>query len=88
MYALLINKAAEKCNIVIPMDGIVGNFVCRSLAYLGGATLVGGFSLTPRFVSLDTLRCGDQFHHAIIAAVAMCNVGGMPVEEYQPNVTG
>jgi predicted methyltransferase MtxX (methanogen marker protein 4) len=82
MYALQINKAAEKCNIVIPMDGIVGNFVCRSLAYLGGATLVGGFSLTPRFVSLDTSRCGDQFHPAIETAVAMCNLGGMPVEEY------
>lgn len=82
MYALQINKAAEKCNIVIPMDGIVGNFVCRSLAYLGGATLVGGFSLTPRFVSLDTSRCGDQFHPAIETTVAMCNLGGMPVDEY------
>jgi predicted methyltransferase MtxX (methanogen marker protein 4) len=82
LFPLRIDFAASECNIVVPMDGIVGNFVCRSLAYLGGATLVGGFTLTNRFVSLDTSRSNDRFCVAIQSAVAMANVGGMPVEEY------
>lgn len=82
MYPLRIDLAAAECNIVVPMDGIVGNFICRSLSYLGGATLVGGFTLTPRFISIDTSRSADQFTSAIMSAVAMCNVGGMPVDEY------
>jgi predicted methyltransferase MtxX (methanogen marker protein 4) len=82
MYPLRIDLAASRCNIVIPMDGILGNFVCRSLTYLGGASLVGGFTLTRRFVSIDTSRSNDEFSLAIEAAVAMCNVGGMQGEEY------
>ncbi len=82
MYPLRIDLAAAECNIVVPMDGILGNFICRSLAYLGGATLVGGFTLTPKFISIDTSRSADQFTFAIMSAVAMCNVGGMPVDEY------
>lgn len=82
VYPLRIDLAARECNIVVPMDGIIGNFICRSLSYLGGATLVGGFSLTPKFVSIDTSRSSDQFLFAIMSAVAMSNIGGMPVTEY------
>jgi len=45
VYPLLIDRAVSECNIVVPMDGILGNFICRSLVYLGGATMVGGFGL-------------------------------------------
>jgi predicted methyltransferase MtxX (methanogen marker protein 4) len=82
-YPLRIDAAASECNIVVPMDGTVGNFVCRSLVYLGDATMVGGFSLSNRLVSLDTSRLNDQFTMSIAAAAAMCNVGGMPISEYQ-----
>ena len=82
IYPLKIDVAATECNIVVPMDGILGNFVCRSLISLGGATMVGGFGLTPRFVSIDTSRSIENFTPAIEAAVAMCNLGGMPVDEY------
>jgi predicted methyltransferase MtxX (methanogen marker protein 4) len=82
MFPLRIDSAASETNIVVPMDGIVGNFVCRSLAYLGGATLVGGFTLTNRIISLDTSRSNDRFLPAIESAAAMANLGGMPVEEY------
>lgn len=82
-YPLRIDAAANECNIVVPMDGTVGNFVCRSLVYLGDATMVGGFSLSNRLVSLDTSRLNDQFTMSIAAAAAMSNVGGMPVSEYQ-----
>jgi predicted methyltransferase MtxX (methanogen marker protein 4) len=82
MYPLRIDLAAKECNIVVPMDGIVGNFVCRALIGLGGASMVGGFSLTNRLVSLDTSRQNDQFTMSIAAAAAMCNLGGMPVAEY------
>jgi predicted methyltransferase MtxX (methanogen marker protein 4) len=82
-YPLRIDAAANECTIVVPMDGTVGNFVCRSLVYLGDATMVGGFSLSNRLVSLDTSRLNDQFTMSIAAAAAMCNVGGMAISEYQ-----
>jgi predicted methyltransferase MtxX (methanogen marker protein 4) len=82
-YPLRIDVAATECNIVVPMDGILGNFVCRSLVFLGGAAMVGGFGLTPQFVSIDTSRSIGNYTQAIKAAVAMCNLGGMPVDEYE-----
>lgn len=82
MVELRIDLAASGANIVVPMDGIVGNFVYRSLGSLGGATLVGGFTLTNRFVSIDTSQSQKGFSHAIESAVAMANLGGMPVDEY------
>ncbi len=82
MFPLLIDKAACECNIVVPMDGTLGNFVLRALGYLGGANVVGGFNLTPRFVSIDTSRLYDRFGRAIEAAAAMTNLGGMPIDEY------
>jgi predicted methyltransferase MtxX (methanogen marker protein 4) len=81
-FPLRIDTAACESNVVVPMDGTVGNFVYRSLGYLGGATLVGGFTLTSRFVSIDTSRAQESFALAIESAVAMANLGGMPVEEY------
>ncbi|MBI5135758.1 MAG: hypothetical protein HZA24_00315 [Nitrospirae bacterium] len=88
IYPLRIDKAAFECNIVVPMDGTLGNFVCRTLGYLGGATLVGGFSLTRQIVSIDTSRANDRFGPAIEAAVAVSNLGGMPVEEYSEDLDG
>ena len=81
-FPLRIDSAAFESNIVVPMDGTVGNFVYRSLGYLGGATLVGGFTLTNLFVSIDTSRAQESFFLAIESAVAMVNVGGMHIEEY------
>ena len=82
LVELRIDLAAATSNIVVPMDGIVGNFVYRSLGSLGGATLVGGFTLTNRFVSIDTSQSQKSFSHAIESAVAIVNLGGMPVEDF------
>jgi len=82
LVELRIDLAAANSHIVVPMDGIVGNFVYRSLGSLGKATLVGGFTLTNRFVSIDTSQSQEGYSHAIEAAVAFANLGGMPVEDY------
>jgi predicted methyltransferase MtxX (methanogen marker protein 4) len=79
---LRIDLAAANSHIVVPMDGIVGNFVYRSLGSLGGAMLVGGFTLTNQFVSIDTSQSQKGYSDAIEAAVAVVNFGGMPVTEY------
>ena len=80
VYPLLIDKAARECNIVVLMNGILGNFVYRSLCYLGGTRSGGGVTLTTRLISIDTTRYNDRFSFPIECAVAIVNVGGVPNE--------
>jgi predicted methyltransferase MtxX (methanogen marker protein 4) len=82
VFALKIDEAITKCNIVVPMDGIVGNFLHRSLGYVGGIEMGGCFSLTRRIISIETSRFSDAFETAIEAACAMANLGGLDVVEY------
>lgn len=81
-FGLRIDEAATHCNVVVPIDGTTGNFIYRSLGYIGGAELVGGVSLTNRLISLDTSRYNDSFGLAILGASAFANIGGVPVKEY------
>jgi len=81
-FGLRIDEAARHCNVVVPIDGTIGNFIYRSLGYVGGDELVGGISLTNRLISLDTSRYNDSFGLAILGASALANLGGVPVQEY------
>jgi predicted methyltransferase MtxX (methanogen marker protein 4) len=82
VYPLKIDDAIAKCNIVVPMDGIIGNFLHRSLGYVGGVQMCGCFSLTRNLVSIETSRFSDAFETAIEAACAMVSLGGLDVAEY------
>jgi predicted methyltransferase MtxX (methanogen marker protein 4) len=82
VYALKIDDAIANCNIVVPMDGILGNFLHRSLGYVGGVEMCGCFSLTQKITSIETSRFSDAFETAILAACAMANLGGLDVVEY------
>lgn len=82
-FGLRIDEAAKHSNVVVPIDGTIGNFIYRSLGYIGGADLVGGVSLTNRLISMDTSRYNDSFGLAILMASALANVGGVPVNEYK-----
>lgn len=84
LYPVRIDSAIKECNIVIPMNGIIGNFIYRALCYIGNSTSGGAFTLTRKFISVDTTRFGDAFSIPIQSGAAIANVGGLPVEEYIP----
>jgi predicted methyltransferase MtxX (methanogen marker protein 4) len=84
LFPLRIDSAIKECNVVIPMNGILGNFIFRALCYVERATVGGAFSLTRRLISIDTTRFGDAFAIPIQSAAAMVRIGGIPVEEYVP----
>ncbi len=75
-FGLRVDNASALCNVVVPTDGTVGNFIYRSLGYIGGAELVGAITLSNRIVSLDTSRYNDCFGLAVQAATALKNLGG------------
>lgn len=84
LFPFRIDTAIKECNVVIPMNGILGNFVFRALCYVENATVGGAFSLTRKLISIDTTRFGDAFSIPIESAAAIANIGGLPVEEYVP----
>ena len=82
VFPLRIDAAVSRCNVVIPMDGILGNFLHRALGYIGGVEMGGCISLTRRVVSIETSRFNDAFETAILMATAMVNLGGPNVTEF------
>lgn len=82
VFPLRIDEAVNKCNVVVPMDGIIGNFLHRALGYIGGVEMGGCISLTRRVVSIETSRFNDAFETAILMAAALVNLGGPNVAEF------
>jgi predicted methyltransferase MtxX (methanogen marker protein 4) len=41
VFPLKIDEAIAKCNVVVPMDGMIGNFLHRSLGHIGGVEMGG-----------------------------------------------
>lgn len=78
---LRIDTAICRGHVVVPMDGVLGNFLHRGMGF-AGAELCGCFSLTRKLNSMDTSRFGDAFEIAIQAACALVNSDGLKVEEY------
>jgi predicted methyltransferase MtxX (methanogen marker protein 4) len=82
VFPLRIDEAVNRCNVVVPMDGIIGNFLHRALGYIGGVKMGGCISLTRRLVSIETSRFNDAFETAIQMATALVNLGGPNVAEF------
>jgi predicted methyltransferase MtxX (methanogen marker protein 4) len=74
-YAHLINEAVENSNFIVPIDGIIGNFIYRTLLYLGGATEYGSPVLIEENI-IDNSRYNDRFSTHIIMAAARANGKG------------
>jgi putative methanogen marker protein 4 len=58
---ILIEEAVERCGLVIAPDGISGNLVFRTLAYLGGGNGHGAPVTNIRPVFIDTSRASADF---------------------------
>jgi putative methanogen marker protein 4 len=70
-YEILIEDAVERCGVVIAPDGISGNLVFRTLAYLGGGNGHGApvTNISPVFI--DTSRASTDYVHSLRLAVAL-----------------
>ena len=68
---ILIEEAVERCGLVIAPDGIAGNLIFRTLAYLGGGNGLGApvTNIGPIFV--DTSRASADFAPPLRLAVAL-----------------
>ncbi len=71
---ILIEDAVRECGLVIAPDGIAGNLVFRTLAYLGGGKGHGAPVTNIEPVFIDTSRASTDYAQALRLAIAM--VGG------------
>jgi len=74
-YGILIEDAIRDANVIVAPDGITGNFIFRTLTFLGGG---GGFGapVLADLVFVDTSRAKVKFSDAIMLASALsCGEG-------------
>ena len=68
---ILIEDAVEECGLVIAPDGITGNLIFRTLAYLGGGNGHGAPVTNIEPVFVDTSRASDDYSQALRLAAAL-----------------
>ncbi len=69
-YSILIEDAVKEANFVIAPDGISGNLIFRTLAFLGGGHGYGAPVLMDK-VFVDTSRVKEDVSRAIMLASAL-----------------
>jgi len=70
-YTILIEDAIKEANFILAPDGISGNLVFRTLAFLGGGDGLGAPILMDEHVFIDTSRVGGHYTKAIMLASAL-----------------
>jgi putative methanogen marker protein 4 len=73
-YTILIEDAIKKSNFIIAPDGISGNLIFRTIAFLGGGDGLGAPVLMDDYVFVDTSRVGGHFTKAIMLASALSHL--------------
>ncbi len=68
---ILIEEAVGRCGLVIAPDGISGNLVFRTLAYIGGGFGHGAPVTNIRPVFVDTSRASPGFGRALVLAARL-----------------
>ncbi|HOT95044.1 MAG TPA: methanogenesis marker protein Mmp4/MtxX [Methanoregulaceae archaeon] len=68
---ILIEDAVGECGLVIAPDGIAGNLIFRTLAYLGGGKGHGAPVTNIEPVFVDTSRASDDYSYALRLAIAL-----------------
>ncbi|HII80164.1 MAG TPA: methanogenesis marker protein Mmp4/MtxX [Methanosarcina sp.] len=70
-YTILIEDAIKESNFIVAPDGISGNLIFRTIAFLGGGDGLGAPVLMDNYVFVDTSRVGGHFTKAIMLASAL-----------------
>jgi putative methanogen marker protein 4 len=73
-YTILIEDAIKESNFIVAPDGISGNFIFRTVAFLGGGDGLGAPVLMDDYVFVDTSRAGGHFTKAIMLASALSHL--------------
>jgi putative methanogen marker protein 4 len=73
-YTILIVDAIKESNFIVAPDGISGNLIFRTIAFLGGGDGLGAPVLMDDFVFVDTSRVGGHFTKAIMLASALSHL--------------
>lgn len=75
---ILIEDAAQDCDVIIAPDGVSGNLIFRSLHFLGGARAMGAPVLNIERVYVDTSRAKASYGDSVALAAALAAVTAGP----------
>jgi putative methanogen marker protein 4 len=70
-YEILIEDAIRNCGVIIAPDGISGNLIFRTLAFLGAGKGLGAPVVNIPRVFVDTSRASPDYQYAIHSAVSL-----------------
>ncbi len=70
-YAILLEEALEKRDIVVPPDGISGNLMFRALHLVGGCEAFGAPVVNIGAIFVDTSRAKSDFSDAVLLATGL-----------------
>jgi len=70
-YEILIEDAIESCGLIIAPDGISGNLVFRTLAFLGAGHGHGAPVVNIDRIFVDTSRASPDFTNALLLAASL-----------------
>ncbi|MCQ1535903.1 methyltransferase [Methanosarcina sp. KYL-1] len=73
-HTILIEDAIKESNFILAPDGISGNLIFRTIAFLGGGDGLGAPVLMDDYVFVDTSRVGGHFTKAIMLASALSHL--------------
>ena len=71
---VLIESAANECDVIIAPDGVSGNLIFRTLHFLGGADALGAPVLNIDRVYIDTSRAKTSYGDSIALASALASM--------------
>ncbi|MFZ1898470.1 methanogenesis marker protein Mmp4/MtxX [Methanoregula sp.] len=70
-YEILIEDAIESCGLIIAPDGISGNLVFRTLAFLGAGHAHGAPVVNIDKIFVDTSRASPDYTNALLLAASL-----------------
>ena len=70
-HEILIEDAIEDCGLIIAPDGISGNLVFRTLAFLGGGISHGAPVVNISKIFVDTSRASPNYTNALLLAASL-----------------
>ena len=75
-FGILIEDAILNTNLIIAPDGIIGNYIFRTLYHLGNGDSIGAPVVNIDRTFVDTSRTKKNYSSAVILAAALHNVAG------------
>ena len=75
-FGLSVEDAVKSCGLIIAPDGIAGNFIFRTLEYLGAGYGHGAPVVNIDKIFIDTSRAQQDYTHALVLAASLLDDKG------------